>query len=169
MIAKTGIKGSHFKIAVVTKVVCFLRNFLFLKSSMGNECRPHSHHNFTLFSFYDQMRINFWQEGVKCLSSNLGMVAVSFFFRDLKRSCLLDVSSMGLFVNPIYQRLISIGNFYIGMVIQKVVSCFGSKKTNKKTPFPINYSCKICNFCISHKTPLFKTIQYTINPDICTA
>lgn len=169
MIAKSRVKGTHLKIALISNIMGIVRNFLFLESALINECRAHSNHDFALFPLDNQVGLNFWKKSVQYLAANLRMMDISFFKRFSRSSGLLNVGCIGFSMNPIYQRLISICDFDIGVIVEKIASSFGPEKANEKTSFTIDNSCKICKFCVSHETPLFKTVQYTIRPYVCTA
>lgn len=169
MISKSGINRTKLKVALISNIVCFLRDFFLLKPAMWCEGISHPHHDFALSSFNNQVGINFWKKSIQCSSSYLRAVASAISTRFSGKSILLNIGSSSFLVNPIYNRFLIVRDFNVGMVIHAIFSGFSSEEANKKTAFSINNSCKISKLCIFHKTPLLKTNEYATKSNICTA
>jgi len=169
MISKSGVNRSKFEVALITNIMCFLRYFFLLKPTMRNEGISHSYHDFALSSLDHQIRKNFREKSIQSGSSYLRAVTSTIYKRFSCKSILLNIGCSSFFMNPIYKRFLIIRNFDVGVVIEKILGCFSSKETNEKASFSINDSCKVSEFCISHKVPLLMTKQYAIDSYICTA
>ena len=169
MVTKSGVNRSKFKVALIANIVYFLGDFFLLKPAVRNEGTSHSHHDFALSSLDHQVRKNSRKKSVQSSSGNLRAKTSAIYKRFSCRSILLNIGRSGFFMNPIYKRFLIIGNLNVGLVIEKILGSFSFEKTNKKATFSINDSCKVSEFCISHKIHLLMTEQYATNPNICTA
>ena len=172
MITKSRINRSKFQVAFISQGMNFFGNFFLLQSPTMRKSSSDMHQDFALSSFDNQVGTDFWKKCVEGFTSKLAVVNSAFLFRNARFSFLLIVGATKFITNPIHDLFISIRNFDVGVVVQNWSRSkfgFSVKKTYKKATFSIYKSCEICKFCISHKTPLFKTDQYRIDPYICTA
>lgn len=160
MIAESRINRSKFEITLISNIMNLFGDLFFLKTSMRSECTSHLHHDFAL-SFFDYKEwVNLGQKIIKTLTSDLRIKNSSFFFRNSGFSFLLVICCFGYFFKPFHKIFISVTNLDIGMIIEKIMGCFGPKKTDKKTSFSINDSRKISQFRFSHKTSFIN--DYTV-------
>lgn len=172
MISKSRVDRSKFQVTLIPKGMNFLGNFFLLQSPSMKESGSDMHQDFALSSFNNQVGIYFWKKFIKSFTSKLAIMNRAFLFGYSRFTLLMIICTTKFITNPIHNIFISIRNFDVSMVIKNWFRCelrFGMKKADEKASFPIYESCEICKFCISHKTPLFKTIQYAIDPNICTA
>ena len=158
MITKSGVNRSKFEVALITNVMCFLRNFLLLKPTMRDEGTSHPHHDFALSSLDYQVRKNSRKKGIQGGSSNLRAITTTGCERFSRDTFLLNIGCSRFFMNPIYKGFLVIRNLDVGVVVEKILGSFSSKETNEKASFSVNDPCKVSEFCISHSIHLLMTV-----------
>lgn len=165
---KPRIKFAQFKKALIAKVVHFSRNAFLRQASMFDKCASHLNHNFAMRLFNNQVRKNLGQNNIKSFTSKLNIVNLFFkFSSSISGFKLLVVGSSKLSSNPLHHFLISITDFYVGMIVGSNISRsrLSIKNSDEETTFSINKACEISKigFIIKHVSSYLRPYYHELN------